>query len=59
MVWNLGVAASAALIRLACPHCGTVQARARKPKGERYRCRKCHHLFTRDEGEAAAKRKRR
>jgi transposase-like protein len=49
-------ALAAALIKLACPHCAEVQARARKARGERYRCRKCHRLFTRAEGEAALKR---
>jgi hypothetical protein len=56
MVLIYGAAAAAALIKLACPHCGEVQARPRKPKGERYRCRKCHHLFTREQGQAASKR---
>ncbi|HEU4407038.1 MAG TPA: hypothetical protein VFS43_17350 [Polyangiaceae bacterium] len=36
---------SAALIRLVCPRCGEVQARARQPAGARYACRACRHTF--------------
>jgi transposase-like protein len=47
------------LVRLRCPSCGTVQARAKKPGGGKvkYRCHSCHRSFTREDGEAAAKRK--
>jgi len=31
------------LVRLKCPHCDTVQARARGKK--RYRCSACHRYF--------------
>jgi transposase-like protein len=51
MPFFIGAMARAALVKLACPHCGKVQARARKPLHERYRCRYCHKLFTREEGE--------
>ncbi|MBK7583063.1 MAG: hypothetical protein IPI67_23055 [Myxococcales bacterium] len=47
------------MIRLACPHCGEIQARGRKPKGSVYACRKCRRRFTREEGEAAAAKKKR
>jgi transposase-like protein len=45
------------LIRLRCPSCGTVQARAKKPGGGKvkYRCQKCHTTFTREDGERSAK----
>ncbi|HTQ03970.1 MAG TPA: hypothetical protein VMI54_08935 [Polyangiaceae bacterium] len=50
--------AQGALVRLRCPSCGEVQARARKPGGGtvKYRCRRCYKLFTREEGEALARR---
>jgi transposase-like protein len=50
-------AAFGALIRLACPHCHLVQARARKPRSERYACRRCRRRFTREQGERAAERR--
>jgi len=59
MAWIFGAATAATVVKLACPHCGEVQARARKPKGERYRCRNCCRLFTREQGEEAPKRSRR
>jgi transposase-like protein len=37
--------ALAATLKLTCPHCHYVQLRARKPKGTRYACRKCHKRF--------------
>jgi transposase-like protein len=46
----MAVFAGAALVRLVCPHCGEVQARARKKKTERYACRRCHRRFTLTEG---------
>ena len=41
------------LVALRCPHCKEVQARAKKPGGGRaqYRCRNCHRVFSREEGE--------
>ena len=33
------------LIRLECPFCGEVQARAREPEGTLYACRRCHKQF--------------
>lgn len=36
-----GPSARAALIRLVCPSCGEIQARAREKKGTTYLCRKC------------------
>jgi transposase-like protein len=44
------------LVRLKCPRCGSVQARARKPGGKevKYRCSACHTTFTRGEGEKLA-----
>ena len=49
--------AQGALVRLRCPACREVQARARKPGGGavRYRCRACHTTFTREAGERLAK----
>jgi len=41
----------ALLLQLRCPRCGEVQARAREPKGYKYRCRKCRASFTVDEGQ--------
>lgn len=35
----------AATLKLTCPHCHSVQLRARKPKGTRYACRRCHKRF--------------
>lgn len=48
--------AAATLVRVACPHCKEVQARVRKMPHERYRCRRCHKTFTRQEGEQEAAR---
>lgn len=36
-----GASARAALVRLVCPSCGEIQARAREKKGTVYACRKC------------------
>jgi predicted SprT family Zn-dependent metalloprotease len=36
-----GAVARAAIVRLVCPKCGEVQARARRPRGATYPCRKC------------------
>jgi transposase-like protein len=49
--------AQGALVRLRCPRCGEIQARARKPGGAsvKYRCRACHTTFTRGAGEKLAK----
>lgn len=41
-----GAVSSATLIRLVCPRCGEIQARARQPAGARYACRACHHGFS-------------
>jgi len=46
-------AMDAALIKLACPHCTKVQLRAREPAGHNYRCKQCHKLFSREDGEQA------
>jgi transposase-like protein len=55
----LAGALKAALIELACPHCGEKQLRARAEVGRRYRCKHCQRLFSRADGEQAlAKRKR-
>lgn len=50
--------AMGALLRLVCPHCGEVQVRGRKPKRSVYACRSCKKRFTRERGEAEAKRRR-
>lgn len=44
-------ALKAGSIALKCPHCGEVQLRARRPRGQDVRCRNCHKLFRREEGE--------
>ncbi|CAN5552780.1 hypothetical protein BH09MYX1_BH09MYX1_24110 [soil metagenome] len=36
-----GAGALAGAIRLECPSCGEIQARARAPEGTVYSCRKC------------------
>lgn len=36
-----GAAARAAVVRLECPSCGEIQARARAKQGTVYTCRKC------------------
>jgi transposase-like protein len=48
-----GPSAAGALVKLRCPKCGTVQARARGPEGTTYACRECHASFTRETGAAA------
>ena len=45
-----GPSAAGALVKLRCPKCGTVQARARGPEETPYACRECHASFTRAEG---------
>ena len=44
-------ALKAGSVELKCPHCGEVQVRARRPRGHDVRCRNCHKLFRREEGE--------
>ncbi len=51
-------ATAGAIIQLTCPHCGELQARARKPKGSRYACRKCRKRFTREQGQGAGRARR-
>jgi hypothetical protein len=58
MVWIFGSAVGASLLRLTCPRCGEVQARARKLSREPYDCRRCHERFTREEGEGKKPRPR-
>ena len=41
------------IVKLRCPKCGEVQARARQPKGATYDCRKCGKPFTREDSAAA------
>ena len=48
-----GGASGGAVIKLRCPHCREIQARARGEK--KYTCRKCKKVFTRKAGEEAAK----
>ena len=38
-------ASQGAVVKLACPKCGEVQARARQPEGARYTCRRCGEVF--------------
>ena len=38
-------AVSATIVALTCPHCGAIQARARKPRGYEYKCKICMKLF--------------
>ena len=48
--------AHGSLVKLKCPHCDTVQARARgKP---RYRCSACHRYFDAAEGQLDERRPR-
>ena len=49
--------AQGTLVRVRCPRCREIQARAKKPGGGRvkYRCPYCHTTFTREEGERLAK----
>lgn len=42
-------ASMGAIVRLLCPKCGEVQARARAPEGTEYECRACGHGFRREE----------
>lgn len=44
------------LVRVVCPHCGEVQARARKPPGGVYACRRCRKRFKADKSEKKTKR---
>jgi transposase-like protein len=53
MMSMFGGASRGAIVKLRCPHCREIQARARGQK--KYTCRKCKKVFTREEGEAAAK----
>lgn len=53
-----GGASAGAVVKLRCPKCGEVQARARAPKGTTYECRKCGHPFTREEGSEKSSSKR-
>ena len=45
------------LIKLVCPHCGQVQARARKPARSDYACRRCRRRFTLAQGTPVAKKR--
>jgi DNA-directed RNA polymerase subunit RPC12/RpoP len=45
------------LIKLVCPHCGEVQARARKLPKKEYACRRCHRRFTADQAAPKAKKR--
>ena len=60
-----GGASRAAIVRVTCPSCGEVQARARGPQGTQYACRKCGATFSdadgvrEDERLAAARQRRR
>ncbi|HSO38110.1 MAG TPA: hypothetical protein VLT33_36530 [Labilithrix sp.] len=47
-------ASRGAVFALRCPHCGTVQARAREKEGTSYACKHCRKTFTREEGLASA-----
>lgn len=46
MVLLLAGAVVHTVLRLRCPKCGHVQARARVPTGTLYSCRECKHRFT-------------
>jgi predicted RNA-binding Zn-ribbon protein involved in translation (DUF1610 family) len=46
-----GAASRAAVVKLTCPKCGEVQARALGAEDEAYACRNCGKVFTRSEGE--------
>jgi transposase-like protein len=46
----MAIFSATSLVRLVCPHCGEVQARAKKKRFERYACRRCHKRFTLAEG---------
>jgi len=45
-------ASAGAVLRLQCPRCSEVQARARAPEDSSYACRKCGERFTRKQGQA-------
>jgi len=45
-------ASAGAVLRLQCPKCSEVQARARVPEPASYACRKCGEQFTRRQGQA-------
>jgi ribosomal protein L37AE/L43A len=47
-------ASMGAVVRLTCPRCGEVQARARASESATYECRKCGVPFTGREGREAA-----
>lgn len=49
-----GGASRGAVLALRCPHCGTLQARAREKAGTSYACKNCKRSFTREEGLASA-----
>ena len=42
-----------AIIKLRCPACARIQARARARAGTVYQCLECHKPFTREEGTPA------
>lgn len=42
-----------AIVRMTCPHCGEVQARARASEEATYECRRCGKPFTAAEGRAS------
>ena len=46
-----GAASRAAVVKLTCPKCGEVQARALGSEDDQYACRNCGNTFTRAEGE--------
>ena len=46
MAGPIGIAVVGALMKLRCPHCGHVQARARSTQSASYRvCSRCHKHF--------------
>jgi ribosomal protein L37AE/L43A len=45
-----GGASAGALVKLRCPKCAHIQARARAEEGTIYSCQKCRATFTREEG---------
>jgi transposase-like protein len=45
------------VVKLACPHCRERQVRARRQESAHFRCKKCHKLFTLEEGQKAARRR--
>jgi transposase-like protein len=48
MAWFAIAGAVAGTIKLRCPHCDRSLVKPRKPRGERYRCRYCHKIFSLD-----------